>query len=193
MRKNRKTTEEKRKIGKGDQRLCLQWKRKSVFHSFFKEDIFGRREFICFVLHGCSILIDRKQWHKFVLMIYIIVWVGVCVIPACCFFLWMSQRKDFCLHILTEYRLSLFFSSTYFLFAASSLSFGLAKIDDFSIVHIFISFLNCVTKIAWDYREIHFVIVFFQINGFLQEAAQFQEEQSEALPQRMHTLDYLFR
>ena len=86
MRKNRKTTEEKRKIGKGDQRLCLQWKRKSVFHSFFKEDIFGRREFICFVLHGCSILIDRKQWHKFVLMIYIIVWVGVCVIPACCFF-----------------------------------------------------------------------------------------------------------
>ena len=156
MRRDRKTMRKRK--GKLEREIedCLQRKRKSVFHCFFEEDILGRREFVCFVLHGCSILIDRKKWHKFVLMMYITVWVVVCVIPACCFFYECLNEKTSSYIFWQKMDCFCFFINI--LLVRCHLHWQDWR---FSIVNIFISFLNCVTKIAWDYWETHFVIVFF--------------------------------
>ena len=161
MRKNRKTTRKRTgKLEKGDQRLCLQWKRKSVFHSFLKKiSSVGVNLFVLCCMVVQSWLIESSDTNLFWWYTSLFE-LGSVWYQHVAFFMNVSTKR-----LLPTYfdKISIvsIFSSTYFLFAASSLSFGLAKIDDFSIVHIFISFLNCVTKIAWDYREIHFVIVFF--------------------------------
>ena len=62
------------------------------------------------------------------------------------------------------------FSSTYFLFASSSLSVGLVRLGLF---------------------RNSFLTIFFQINEFLQEATQFQEEQSEVPLEGLHAFVHL--
>ena len=86
-------------------------KEKKCLPLLVNEDILGLRRNFLF----CVSWLINPDWSKamtFILMMYFTVWVVVCVIPACCFFLWMSQWKDFCLHILTKKgknRLFLFF------------------------------------------------------------------------------------
>ena len=62
------------------------------------------------------------------------------------------------------------FSSTYFLFASSSLSVGLVRLGLF---------------------RNSFLTIFFQINKFLQETTQFQEEQSEVPLEGLHAFVHL--
>ena len=87
---------------------------------------------------------------------YITVWVVVCVIPACCFFYECLNEKTSSYIFWQKMDCFCFFINI--LLVRCHLHWQDWR---FSIVHIFISFLNCVTKIAWDYWETHFVIVFF--------------------------------
>ena len=74
-------------LKKEDQIAYFHEKKKNCLPLFVEVDILGLSEIFCFVLHSCSIVIDQKNQYYTIIMKYFIVWVVVCVIPACCFFL----------------------------------------------------------------------------------------------------------
>ena len=74
-------------LKKEDQIAYFHEKKKKCLPLFVEVDILGLSEIFCFVLHSCSIMIDQKNQYSTIIMKYFIVWVVVCVIPACCFFL----------------------------------------------------------------------------------------------------------
>ena len=118
-------------------------------------------------------------------MNYFIVWVVVCVIPACCFFL------DECLNEETsggifgkkksEWIDCFCFFINILLVCCVFVVSWIGKIADLFIVHVFLSFLNWFTRIAQVYWETNFNGFFFQINEFFHESTKFQDEQSKPL------------
>ena len=137
------------------------------------------------VMHSCSIMIDQKNQYYTIIMKYFIVWVVVCVIPACCFFL------DECLNEETsggifgkkksEWIDCFCFFINILLVCCVFVVSWIGKIADLFIVRVFLSFLNWFTRIAQVYWETNFNGFFFQINEFFHESTKFQDEQSKPL------------
>lgn len=149
----------------------MMWKKRGKFDRVIEDFVFREREvssivfwrylgsaWKCFVL--CCIVVQSwliESSDKFISMMNFTIWVVVCLI-----FLWMFQWKDFCLHILTKKRKNRLFPFFHqHLVCCVFVVNRIGKIDDLFIFHIFISFLNCVTRIAWVYWETRFLIVFF--------------------------------
>ena len=159
-------------------------KKKKCLPLFVEVDILGLSEIFCFVLHSCSIVIDQKNQYYTIIMEYFIVWVVVCVIPACCFFLDECLNEETSGGIFGKKKVNesivSVFSSTYFLFAASSLSVGSARLRIFLL---FMSFSVSWIDSPGLLRSIKKLIsmVFFQINEFFHESTKFQDEQSKPL------------
>ena len=93
-------------------------------------------------------------------MMYFTVWVVVCVIPACCFFfIYVSMKRLLPAYFDKKGKKSIVsvFSSTYFLFVASSLLVGLARLAIFILfVSLSVSWiespglLGCIRKLNFN-------------------------------------------
>ena len=132
-------------LKKEDQIAYFHEKKKKCLPLFVEVDILGLSEIFCFVLHSCSIMIDQKNQYYTIIMKYFIVWVVVCVIPACCFFL------DECLNEETsggifgkkksEWIDCLCFFINILLVCCVFVVSWIGKIAVLFIVHVFLSFL----------------------------------------------------
>ena len=111
-------------------------KRETVSSIIFRSG-YSRHEwnFIFFVVHGSTILIDRERWHKIYSdeVLHCLTW--ICVIPACCFFFDECLNKETPGSIFWQKKenksIVSVFSSTYSLVTASWCSVGLARVTIF--------------------------------------------------------------
>ena len=132
-------------------------------------DVLGLREIFCFVLHGCTILIDRKQRHKIYFDKYFTVWVLSVQYQHDCFFLdeCLNEKFRFAYFDKKENKSIVSVFIIILLVCCVFIVSWIGKIDDLFIVLIFIRF--CCGSI-----EKLILIVFFQIYEFLQKTTQFQ-------------------
>ena len=172
-------------LKKEDQIAYFHEKKKKCLPLFVEVDILGLSEIFCFVLHSCSIMIDQKNQYYTIIMNYFIVWVVVCVIPACCFFLDEFLNEETSRGIFgkkkSEWIDCFCFFINILLVCCVSVVSWIGKIADLFIVHVFLSFLNWFIRIAQVYWETNFNGFFFQINEFFYESTKFQDEQSKPL------------
>ena len=169
-------------------------KKETVSSIIFRSG-YSRHEwnFIFFVVHGSTILIDGEQWHKIYSdeVLHCLTW--ICVIPTCCFFFDECLNKETPDSIFWQKKenksIVSVFSSTYSLVTASWCSVGLARVTIFYCSYLY-HFLELIHQDCLRLLRNSFFF-YFQINEFLQEATQFQVEQSEALLWRNHALVHL--
>ena len=126
MRKNRKTTRKRTgKLEKGDQRLCLQWKRKSVFHSFLKKiSSVGVNLFVLCCMVVQSWLIESSDTNLFWWYTSLFE-LGSVWYQHVAFFMNVSTKRLLPTYFDKKWIVSVF-SSTYFLFGVICIG----KIDD---------------------------------------------------------------
>ena len=138
------------------------------------------------------LLIDRKQWHKIYFDKYFTVWVFVCIIPAWLLFLWwMSQWEIFfCIFWQKREWVNCFrFSSTYFFFAAFSLSVGLASLTIFLLfISLSVSWIDSSGMLGSIEK---LILIIFSNQRISSEDNSVPEEQFESLLQRNHALVHL--
>ena len=121
------------------------------------------------------------------------VWVFVCIIPAWLLFLWwMSQWEIFfCIFWQKREWVNCFrFSSTYFFFAASSLSVGLASLTIFLLfISLSVSWIDSSGMLGSIEK---LILIIFPINEFLQKTTQFQRN-NLSLSSNETTLWFIFQ
>ena len=145
-------------------------KRETVSSIIFRSG-YSRHEwnFIFFVVHGSTILIDRERWHKIYSdeVLHCLTW--ICVIPACCFFFDECLNKETPGSIFWQKKenksIVSVFSSTYSLVTASWCSVGLARVTIFYCSYLS-QFLELIHQDCLRLLRNSFFFIFKSTNSF---------------------------
>ena len=166
-------------------KMLIFIKKETVSSIIFRSG-YSRHEwnFIFFVVHGSTILIDRERWHKIYSdeVLHCLTW--ICVIPACCFFFDECLNKETPGSIFWQKKENKSIVSFFFiniLLGHCVLVFSwISKSDDLLLfISLPVSWIDSSGLLEAIKKLIFYF--YFQINEFLQETTQFQVDQSEVL------------